>query len=330
MSKIWNLPKVELLPLSEVKENRDAALLYSGPAWNIIKPKLNIPVIWEAEIKGATRVEWESALKELKGEVIYAVGGGLPSDAAKFMGLKRDLPVVSVPTALSVDAFFTWASGIREGGCVHYLETKIPDSVLVDLEVIASAPRSIRAAGICDVLSIATGSWDWTYAEKRGKNSAEMRYLPWVAGMAQDILQAAIDCAKAAGMGDSTGLKTLLDCLMLEVQLCNQVGHARPEEGSEHYFAYSVENRMGPGWPHADLLGPGILLMMSLQGQEISKVKKALHETNIPLLRIPIDSIETTLLTLADYCQKQNLPFGRAHELKAGDIQEISIESLLK
>ncbi|MFQ5435295.1 MAG: hypothetical protein ACE5FD_10510 [Anaerolineae bacterium] len=41
----------------------------------------------------------------------------------------------------------------------------------------------------------------------------------------------------------------------MEVQLCNQIGHARPEEGSEHYFAYAVENVMGKGLPHGDLVG---------------------------------------------------------------------------
>jgi glycerol-1-phosphate dehydrogenase [NAD(P)+] len=161
-------------------------------------------------------------------------------------------------------------------------------------------------------------------------NPPGMPYLPWAAKLAQDILNTAIDCAEAAGKGERSGLKILLDCLMLEVQLCNQVGHARPEEGGEHYFAYAAENLTGPGWPHADLLGPGILLMMSLQGQEISTVKHALQNTNIPLTRIPNDSIETTLLTLADYCRTQNLPFGRAHALKAEEIKELSMERILK
>ncbi len=51
----------------------------------------------------------------------------------------------------------------------------------------------------------------------------------------------------------------------MEVQLCNQVGHFRPEEGTEHYFAYAVENEMGHGRPDGDLVGPAILLVAKLQ-----------------------------------------------------------------
>lgn len=66
------------------------------------------------------------------------------------------------------------------------------------------------------------------------------------------------------------GLKTLYDCRAMEVQLCNQVGHFRPEEGTEHYFAYAVENEMGHGRPDGDLVGPAILLVAKLQGQGTS------------------------------------------------------------
>ena len=135
-----------------------------------------------------------------------------------------------IPTALSVDAFITAASGIRRDGCVYYIETKPPEDLILDLDVIAAGPESIRAAGITDVMSIATGSWDWKFAHERGKNPPGMEFIPWVYENARVILGAVLDCAEAAGAGDRQGLKTLYDCLALEVQLCNQVGHARPRK----------------------------------------------------------------------------------------------------
>jgi hypothetical protein len=47
--------------------------------------------------------------------------------------------------------------------------------------------------------------------------------------MAADILQGMLDCAEAAGQGDKGGLRQLLDCIILETQMLNQIGHARPE-----------------------------------------------------------------------------------------------------
>ena len=52
---------------------------------------------------------------------------------------------------------------------------------------------------------------------------------------------------KLPAAGTGRGLKCLYDCLAMEVQLCNQIGHARPEEGSEHYFAYCAEAVHRPG-----------------------------------------------------------------------------------
>jgi glycerol-1-phosphate dehydrogenase [NAD(P)+] len=222
--------------------------------------------------------------------------------------------LICLPSALSVDAFFTWASGIREDGCVYYQETKPPDTLIVDFDIIAAAPESIRAAGICDVLSIATGAWDWKFAEELGKNPQGMEFVPWIYDNAQSILRGALDCAKAAGLGDPAGLKQLCDCLALEVQLCNQISHSRPEEGSEHYFAYCAENLISPAWPHADLLGLGILIMAQQQGQDVAPLERALRCCNIPLDRLSRHHIEETLRQLPNYVQHHNLPYGIAHE----------------
>jgi glycerol-1-phosphate dehydrogenase [NAD(P)+] len=237
------------------------------------------------------------------------------ADAGKYIARKLALPLVLLPTALSVDAFFTAAAGIRQAGCVKYIDAHPPDQLVIDFEFIAAAPPSLRAAGITDVLSIYTGSWDWQFAHQKQMNPPGMEFVPWVYQNAQSILQGALDCAEAAGRGDEDGLKQLLDCLCMEVQLCNQVGTARAEEGSEHYFAYCAEQFTGPGWPHADLIGPGIIHMAQLQGQEIHSVEAAMHACHIPLNRIPQEVVKRTLFELPGYCLQHSLPYGIAHTL---------------
>lgn len=294
-------------------------LVTSTPAWDAVKDKLRLPIIAQVEPTKATINHWDilqSSINNQKSEILYAVGGGLVADAAKSIAVKLDLPLVVLPTALSVDAFITAASGIRRDGCVYYIETKPPETLILDLDIIAAAPDWIRAAGITDVMSIATGCWDWKFAHERGKNPQGMEFLPWVYNNAQSILNGVLDCAKAAGRGDKEGLKTLYDCLAMEVQLCNQVGHARPEEGSEHYFAYSVENLMGHGLPHGDLVGPGIMIMSKLQGQDTGPLEAALKACHIPLDCIPADAIQQTLKNLPEYVRKHNLAYGIAHEME--------------
>jgi glycerol-1-phosphate dehydrogenase [NAD(P)+] len=315
MRTIWNLPKVELMPLEEVTEKRPVALVTSMPAWQAVKDKIHLPVAWQVEAVEATVAAWDRLTDGLRGEVVYSVGGGLSADAAKYIASKYKLPLVVIPTALSVDAYFTAASGIRRDGCVYYIDTKPPETLVLDLKVIAAAPASLRAAGVTDVMSIATGSWDWKYAEERGKNPPGMEFIPWVYDNARSILEGVLDCAEAAGRGDLQGLKTLYDCLVMEVQLCNQVGHARPEEGSEHYFAYCVENVLGHGLPHGDLVGPGILIAAAWQGQPTERLHAALQACSVPLNHIPPEIVDQTRTSLPAYCFDHHLSYGIAHEL---------------
>jgi glycerol-1-phosphate dehydrogenase [NAD(P)+] len=251
----------------------------------------------------------------VRGEVVYAVGGGLAVDGAKYLAKKHNLPLVCIPTALTVDAFLTWASGYRTEGTVRYIETKPPDILVADYAMLGRAPDHLRAAGICDVLSIATGLWDWRFADEKGKNPPNMPYIPHIGGLAEAMVNGMLDCAESAGAGEAAGLKQLLELLALEVQMCNLIGHSRPEEGSEHYFAYAVENVMGKGLPHGDLVSPGILLMAERQGQNTRFLKAALMACHQRLNEIPPQVVEDTLAMLPAYCVQHDLPFGVAHVL---------------
>jgi glycerol-1-phosphate dehydrogenase [NAD(P)+] len=323
MNHIWNLPFIEFMPFNELVEDRPILLVASEPAWQAVKSHLPTVLSFDQMIfaTDATLGMWNTHLSELsnidqkKPQVIYAIGGGLAVDEAKFLACQTNLPLVCMPTALSVDAFFTWASGIRRDGCVQYIETKSPEKVIIDFTVLGDAPPAIRSAGICDILSIATGCWDWQFADEKGQNPPGMDFIPYVYANAQTIFQGALDCAEAAGEGDAQGLKQLLNCLCLEVQLCNQIGHSRPEEGSEHYFAYAAEYEIGHGFPHGDLVGPGIMIMAQEQGQDINPIRKALMECHIPMNSIHPSTTRRILQMLPDYCTRHRLPFGIAHML---------------
>lgn len=321
--KIWNIPPIEFLPFDEIQEDRPIILITTEGAWEATSEDLqHLDIIQRLKVSEATIQHFATLTNQamritadMSAFVVYAVGGGLAIDSAKYIASQLSLPLVSLPTALSVDAFFTWASGIRYAGCVNYIETKPPDKLLLDIDIIRLAPERLRVAAICDVLSIATGLWDWEYAAEKGKNPEGMELIPWVADTAQAILDGALDCAEAAGSGDEDGVKQLLDCLALEVQLCNLIGHSRPEEGSEHYFAYALENLVGVGFSHGELVGPGILLMADFQDQDTIELEKALRDCHIPLGKIEEDVIGATLIGLPDYVRQHNLPYGIAHEL---------------
>jgi len=321
--KIWNLPQIEFVPFDELEDTRPIVVICTAGAWKAVADDLShLKIAHRVEIVEATVHHWlnliatlRPAISGLEAPIVYAVGGGLAVDAAKYIAHGLKLPLICLPTALSTDAFLTPVSAVRHAGCVAYLETQPPDRLIVDLDVWAVAPENLRAAGICEVLSIATSLWDWEFAAEKGQNPEGMELIPWVADAAQAILDGGLECAEAAGVGDDDGLKQLLNCLALAVQLCNQVGHTRPKEGSEHYFSYAVENMLGKNFPHGEMVGPAILLMAEFQEQESDELETALQVCHIPLENIPEDVVGAALQGLPSYVRKHDLPFGIAHEL---------------
>jgi glycerol-1-phosphate dehydrogenase [NAD(P)+] len=108
-----------------------------------------------------------------------------------------------------------------------------------------------------------------------------------------------------------------------------EVGHSRPEEGSEHFFAYNVEHRTGEGYVHGELVCLGILLMARLQENNPGRVEEILRVSNVRFhpndLNLSQGEVEAALLTLRAYVEGEGLPHSAINErrLDAATVKEI-------
>ena len=98
------------------------------------------------------------AARAFGAEAIAGIGGGKAIDTAKCVAARMELPLIVIPTSASTDAP-TSAMAIlyndrHEHDDVYYFP-KNPDMVLVDSEVIASAPVRFLVAGMGDALATA-------------------------------------------------------------------------------------------------------------------------------------------------------------------------------
>lgn len=322
---IWNLPQVELRELSTLKETRTTALLTGNRAWAAVGPLLSLPVAVQAEptsIEIAYLDAMAASLPE-QIEVIYGVGGGRVADATKYIAWKSKLPAVLIPTALSVDGYFTALVAAREDGTVRYHTTGPAEKVIVDMDVISTAPAHIRGTGIVEILSMTTGLLDWKYAAERKQNTPLERFQPWAASIAAGIAQQAYKIAADVGAGKVDALRNLLDLICVEVQLTNQLGHNRPQEGSEQYFAYAVERKLAQnnGIPYADLVGPGILVAAALHKQNVAPIRDTLLSAGVRLDRLRREDIISTLHMFPQYAIEHGLPFSILHENTLSDAE---------
>ncbi|MBW4438733.1 MAG: iron-containing alcohol dehydrogenase [Pleurocapsa minor GSE-CHR-MK-17-07R] len=319
MTTIFPLPEVQISELSAVKERRPVALLTGARAWNSVNALLELPIVAQAE---PDRVE-VSYLDDLAAnlpkqvEVVYGVGGGLVSDVAKYLGWKRKLPVVIVPTVLSQDGYFTSLVAARNGGTTHYIETGPVSKVIMNWDVIRTAPPHVRGAGIIELLCIVTGLLDWRYAAEHNKTTFDTRFQPWAAGIMAGIAQQAFKIAAGVGKGNVESLRNLLDLMCLEVQLTNQIGHNRPQEGSEQFFAYAYETKYPRSrpLPYADRVAPGLLIAAALHGQDVGPIRDTLASAGLRTDQLPPDTIRDTLKILPEYVRKYDQPYSILNDL---------------
>ncbi|NDJ60575.1 MAG: iron-containing alcohol dehydrogenase [Chloroflexi bacterium] len=321
MSTIWPLPQIEVRDLATVEETRPVALLTGTRAWEEVNTRLNLPIAIQAEPNRVDRDYLDSLAAGLPEDVgvVYGVGGGLVSDVAKYIGWARKLPSVIVPTSLSQDGFFTALVAARVDGTVNYVTTGPANMILIDWEVIRYAPRHVRGAAIIELLTIVTGLLDWRYASERNRNPPSERFMPWAASLMAGIAQQAFRIANDVGEGKVEALRNLLDLVCMEVQLTNQLGHNRAQEGSEQIIAYALEPRATRDrrpMPYADLVGPSLLVAMALHNQDINNIRDTLMSAGLRLGQARPEDISQTIRDLPQYVRQHDLPFTILHDLE--------------
>ena len=154
--------------------------------WEITKGKLGQSPEMVINVT-SVELSWiENQINDLPDfDTIVGIGGGMAIDVAKYISWKLDKRLVSIPTILSVDAFTTPAAGIRNNHDVQYLGTATPDPLIIDYNILRTAPKELNIAGIGDLFSIHTASFDWSYANSKGKSENSSPLGPRLLGRAQ-------------------------------------------------------------------------------------------------------------------------------------------------
>lgn len=212
-------------------------------------------------------------------DCVVGIGGGQAIDLAKYMAWKRQLRLVSIPTVLSVDAFVTPAAGIRRNHEVQYVGETSPDPLVIDYDLVRTAPAELNIAGVGDLLSIHTATFDWELAERAGRS--EYPYRQADIDKARRILSDVMARADAIRACRDEGLQAIVDGYMQVNTICLPAGHYRVEEGSEHYLFYELEERLKRPFVHGNIVGLGIYCMSRLQAHDAAAVTAFMDQVGL-------------------------------------------------
>jgi glycerol dehydrogenase-like iron-containing ADH family enzyme len=299
--------------------------------WELIKKYVTNQPNIILEAKELSKKYLDDLANDVPGMHVVGLGGGSAMDTAKWVHWRRQLPLTLIPSIPSVDACFTRMSALREQGGVIYDGDAVPDLVLVDFDLFRAAPKSMVTSGIGDVLSCQTAWFDWKLAHEAGKDEfGWTKEMPKISQMYLDELYL---CAPGIAELTDDGLRRLMELHRDIGWRCHDMGHARFEEGSEHFFAYTFEEVTGRTILHGELVSMGVLIMSYLQGNDFQRAKEtiSLAKTRHRLddLGVKREEVLESLRRLQSYTVEQKHWYSQARFVDPEKIDEEEIIGLL-
>ncbi len=260
-----------------------------------------------------TSIEIEPLLAQIKtiNGPILGIGGGAIIDAAKYIAHETEKSLYVIPGATTTDAFLTPVSVIKNTRTQveEIYQTKKPGHVFFDMDILEGAPSRYNVAGLGDVISMYTASYDWQLAHQ---NTGEP-FNPMLAEMAMGLIRSLESVMAEIAKNSQTGIKYIIDALIAEFFIYNLAGSNRPEVGSEHLFARLFEENHVGNFLHGEIVALGVLLMTYFQGRDFKWIRLLIEGLGInykpQTLGIPTDDLIRLTGSLNHYVQERNLRY---------------------
>ncbi|MBQ7378055.1 MAG: sn-glycerol-1-phosphate dehydrogenase [Clostridia bacterium] len=197
-------------------------------------------------------------------DYVLAVGSGTLNDMAKSAATQAGVPSGVLATAASMDGYCSAGAALMRGGFKVTDTVNPPAHVLIDPDIIVTAPRIMTAAGFGDIVGKYTCLADWQLSHIVNSEPIHEEAFAMME-------MARADCMDAyAGLvqNDPVAVAKLMDALItagLSMALC---GNSRPASGSEHHQSHYLEMdfaRRGERIPpHGIKVGIGTLVSLWL------------------------------------------------------------------
>src|SRR5207253_1145299 len=154
--------------------------------------------------------ELQAALSATRA-IPVAVGSGTINDLTKLVAHRLGRPYMIVATAASMDGYTAYGASITANGSKQTFDCPAPRAVLADLEVIATAPAEMNAAGYADLLAKIAAGAGWIVADALGVEP--IRPVEWQT--VQHRLHAWVDSPRAIAAREPAALRRLVHGLMM-------------------------------------------------------------------------------------------------------------------
>ena len=227
-------------------------------------PKLNVfqhsyaPDCSETSLKSL-----RSAVKKHQADVVIGIGGGKALDTAKLVAFQSHLPCVTIPTSGATCAAWTALSNVysNEGAFLYDVPlARCPDLLILDYDLIATAPTRTLVAGIGDAIA------KWYEASVSSGHSQQTMIIAAVqqARVLRDILfQKSVAAIQTPG---SDVWQEVVDATVLLAGVIGGIGGAQCRTVAAHAVHNGLTHILAShGTLHGEKVAYGILVQLRLE-----------------------------------------------------------------
>jgi glycerol dehydrogenase-like iron-containing ADH family enzyme len=203
------------------------------------------------------------AIASHQADLIIGVGGGKALDAAKLVAYQSQLPIITIPTSAATCAAWTALSNVySDQGAFQYDVSliKCPDLLILDYDLIQTAPQRTLVAGIGDALakwyeaSVSSGHSDHTLVIAAVQQARVLRDL---------LLQKSVAALQAPG---SAIWREVVDASVLMAGMIGGLGGAQCRTVAAHAVHNGLTHLLqSHDALHGEKVAYGILVQLRLE-----------------------------------------------------------------
>ena len=195
-------------------------------------------------------------------DMVVGIGGGLALDASKYVALTKNLPLVLVPTIVSTGAIIHSVFAEWEGRNLGHADNWPwidAEYVLIDYDLILTAPDYLNIAGIGDVLCGYSTICEWKHKTKQGIGE------PYDESQAADMIEHHAGIVanfhrslSKEGRLTPGGVKVIMNAI--KDRDTRMLKHPDAPSG-DHSFIVAAELANNKSWVHGELAALGAVII---------------------------------------------------------------------
>lgn len=224
-------------------------------------------------------------------KAVVSIGGGKVIDAGKYAAFLKGLPFISIPTSSSSDGFSSASASLIVDGRRTSVPAKLAYGILVDTQIIRTAPQKFIYSGIGDMISKITALYDWVFESEKGYSTLNDFSVMIAKKAVNSFVRTPYESIQ-----DEIFLKELLDSLSMS-GIANEIaGSSAPTSGSEHLISHALDKMLETPQLHGIQVGIATYIMAKVQNHRHIRVNTVLTETGF------WDYVATLGMKKSDFC----------------------------